>query len=292
VKSKIIAVTVNWNRPEDTLTCIQTLTLQTPRPPDEIVVVDNGSTDASVSRLRASSFQITLLCADRNLGFSKGYNWGIQYALDNGADHVLIINNDATLAGDALARLLEHAEPDVGALAPLIYYADKPRIIWSLGGRTHPCTLEKSNPYVGQRDPGNLPTIIEQDFLTGCILLLPRATLQKVGLFDEGYWLYYEDMDFSRRVRLAKLRLLTVTKAHAWHKVATSSGGHDSPFERYWMARSSVRFFRTYGRGWCMGVILPYRLGSALKTTFRLVRRGKQAALRAYWRGLLDGLRE
>ncbi len=288
---KTIAVTVNWNRVEDTLACIASLRAQRPVPP-QVIVVDNGSSDDSVAQLRATVPEVMLIPSKRNLGFSGGYNLGIQQALALGATHVLIINNDAILAPNALATLLQYAAPDVGALSPVIYHALPNRVIWSLGGRTHPLTLEKSNSWVGQPDPGTLPPVIEQDFLTGCILLLPRATLETVGLFDEGFWLYYEDMDFSRRVRLAGLRMLTVTKAHAWHKVASSSGGSDSPSERYWMARSSIRFFRKHGGGWRMLFILPYRLGSALKTSLRLVTHGRVQALRAYWRGLRDGLCE
>ncbi|GAB4533069.1 MAG: glycosyltransferase family 2 protein [Anaerolineales bacterium] len=288
---KVIAVTVNWNRAEDTLACIASLHAQRPVPP-QVIVVDNGSSDDSVAQLRVATPEVMLMTNERNLGFSGGYNLGIRQALALGAAYVLIINNDAILAPDALATLLQHAAPGVGALAPLIYHAPPERVIWSLGGRTHPWTLEKSNPWVGQPDRGTLPHIIEQDFLTGCILLLPRATLETVGLFDEGFWLYYEDMDFARRVRLAGLRMLTVTEAHAWHKVASSSGGSDSPSERYWMARSSVRFFRKHGWGWRMLVILPYRLGSALKTSLQLGARGRFQALHAYWRGLRDGMRE
>jgi GT2 family glycosyltransferase len=88
------------------------------------------------------------------------------------------------------------------------------------------------------------------------------------------------------------LRILVVTKARLWHKVSASSGGSDSPNERYFMGRSSVRFFRKHGRGVRMWVIVPYRLGSAIKTTLRLLRAGRIESSRAYWRGLRDGLRD
>jgi hypothetical protein len=77
-----------------------------------------------------------------------------------------------------------------------------------------------------------------------------------------------------------------------WHRVAVSSGGADSPSERYWMARSSVLFFRKHARGLRRLIVATYRAGSALKTTARLLGRGRGEATRAYWRGLWDGWRE
>jgi GT2 family glycosyltransferase len=112
-----------------------------------------------------------------------------------------------------------------------------------------------------------------------------------VGLLDEGYFLYYEDMDYCRRARTAGWRIRLQPDAHVRHDVSASSGGRDSPPERYWMAQSSGRYFRTHGRGPRILLIVPFRLGSALKMTARLLTQGKRDSLRAYWRGLLIGWR-
>jgi hypothetical protein len=119
--------------------------------------------------------------------------------------------------------------------------------------------------------------------------LLSRQLLKEVGLFDERFFMYYEDSDLSLRARQAGFRLLLAPKAKVWHKVATSSGGADSPNERYWMARSSVLYFckQTRGAHW---LIVPfYRSGSAVKTILRLVWADKGTSARAYLRGLYDG---
>ena len=121
-------------------------------------------------------------------------------------------------------------------------------------------------------------------------MLLTRALLEKVGLFDAGYHpAYYEDVDLCVRARRAGFRLLLVPTAKMWHKVSVTSGGINSPSERYLMARHSVRYFRKYVRGWKWVVVVPYRLGSALKTTFRLAREKHFGSIRAYWCGLRDG---
>ena len=85
--------------------------------------------------------------------------------------------------------------------------------------------------------------------------------------------------------------MLLVPKALLWHKVALTSGGLDSPLERYLMAKGSVLFFGRHGGGWRRLFIVPYRLGSAVKTTVTLLFRRKFKSVQAYWKGLAEGLR-
>jgi GT2 family glycosyltransferase len=287
----ITAVVVNWNRPSDTIACVQSL-LEQKGIDLHIIIVDNGSTDNSVRILRDKFPNLELINYPVNLKFGRGYNLGIRRALQTRVDDVFIINNDAILDPHALALLCEQISSDVGILSPLIYYADPPNVIWSIGGKLHPLTLERSSDSVKIVDQGDWPSFIEQDFVTGCGMLLTHQVLEEVGLFDETFEHYYEDMDYCRRVRKAGFRILVVPQAKMWHKIAMSSGGSDSPVERYWMARSSVRYFHKHGRGWQILAIVPYRLGSAFKTTISLVVKKRGESVRAYWRGLMDGLRE
>lgn len=288
---RIFAVVVNWNRPQDTLKCLDSLTRQQ-GVRARLVVVDNGSSDDSVARIQASFPQATLIASPENLRFAGGTNLGVRAALEAGADYVLLINNDAFLHPEALATLLRYArQEEVGLVAPLIYWADPPDRIWSVGGRLRPLVMEVSHEWEGQPDPRRWPEILERDFVTGCCLLVPRRTFERVGLLDEQFHMYYDDFDFSCRVRAAGLRILVIPAARAWHNVAASSGGRDTPNERYWMARSSVVFFRKHIHGWRWPVVIAWRLGSAVRTTMRLLVRRQLAAISAYWRGIGDGLR-
>jgi hypothetical protein len=131
---------------------------------------------------------------------------------------------------------------------------------------------------------------LELDLVPFCGVLLSRTALEQVGMLDERFFMYYEDMDYSLRLRQAGLRILFVPAASMWHKVSLSSGGRDSPNERYWMARSSVQYFRKHVRGWRWLVVTPYRLGSAIKTVARLLIRGHHRSAQAYLCGLRDGL--
>jgi GT2 family glycosyltransferase len=287
--AQVCAVVLNWNRREDTLACIASL-LQSSYEPLRVLVCDNGSTDDTPTAVRTVFPNVEVLELGRNLGFAAGMNAGIRHALATGAEQVLLLNNDTIVDQLMVERLVAHTTGDVGLIAPLIFYASQPDLIWSAGGLSSRWTLEQKHTLRGQRDRADWPVIIERDFVPGCAMLLPRSALESVGLFDERFFMYYEDSDLCLRLRRAGFRVLLVPDARMWHKVAISSGGADSPGERFGMAKGSVLFFRKHVHGWRWFIIVPFRLGSACKTTIRLLRYRKMVAARAYWRGLFKGI--
>lgn len=286
----VYCLTLNWRRPAETVACLGSLAAQS-YANLRLLVVDNGSGDGSVEVIRAACPAAEMIASATNLGFAGGANLGLRHALEQGADLVFLVNNDTRVAPDTLSELVRRLDDSVGILAPLIYYAQPPDLVWSAGGRVHPWTLETVGDVRGQRDRGQWRTPMERDFVTGCAMLLTRRLLETVGLFDERFFLYYEDSDLCRRARLAGWRILVVPTAKVWHSVARSSGGSDSPDERYWMARSSVTFFRKHARGAQWLAIAPWRAASAIRTSLRLLSAGNRAACAAYWRGLRDGCR-
>ena len=132
---------------------------------------------------------------------------------------------------------------------------------------------------------------MERDFITGCCFLAPRHTFQKTGFFDETFSMYYEDADYCFRVRKLNFKIQVITSASAWHKVSLSSGGRDSPNERYWMGKSSIQFFRKHASRWQLIFIIPYRIGSALRTLMRLTMKMRFRSAVSYTRGIFDGLK-
>jgi GT2 family glycosyltransferase len=289
----VYVITLTWNQQEDTLSCLESLTQMT-YPHYRILLVDNGSADRT-SEVVAERFPtVELIINDQNLGFQGGFNVGIRHALTQGAAYVFIINNDTLVDPNILTELMAQAtQPGVGIVGPKIYYADAPNCIWSVGGQRHPWTLEMTGTGRGQLDKGQWEQVLERDYLVGCALLLERSMLETVGLFDTGFHpIYYEDLDLCLRARRAGFRLLLVPQAHMWHKVSASAGGNSSPRVRYLMARNSLRFFRKHARGRQWAAIIPFRTGSAIKTTFRLLLQCNFDSLAAYWQGLSDGMRQ
>lgn len=283
----ILMLTYNhYDETREALASLQALTYTNYR----LVVLDNGSTDETADCLPVEFPEVDFHCNPGNLGFAAGMNVGLRLALEAGADFALIMNNDVRVDPDLLQRLLSEAGPGVGALAPLIYWLDDPARIWSAGFDRDPLLLEMRGGARGQLDTGEWQDPIDVDYLLGCVVLLPASTLQAVGLFDERYFFYYEDLDLSLRVQAHGYRLRVVPGARVWHRGAGSAVS-GSAFHVYQMARGSVVFFRCHARGLGRVLIPFYRLGSSIKKTLAFAGRRRWDLARAHWRGLRDGWR-
>jgi GT2 family glycosyltransferase len=176
--------------------------------------------------------------------------------------------------------------------APIIYYAAAPQRVWSAGGYFDRWLLEARGNVRGEKDEGQWPKVRTVDFVPACALLVPVGVWLEVGGFDERFFMYYEDLDFCWRLHQTGRYIRVLTEAKLWHKVSVSSGGSDSPSERYWMARSSVLYFRKHASFWQRPFISIWRLGSAVRTTGRLLWHRQGQSAYAYWRGLWAGIGE
>lgn len=288
----VLVLTLTWNQKDDTLHCLSSL-LKMQYPNYSIVLIDNGSEDGTVEAVSNQYPEVIILQNKDNLGFPGGFNVGLRYALHEKCDYIFMINNDTEVASDLLDKLMRHAkQTKVGMLSPKIYFYDDPKRIWSVGAMRHPLTFEMTKKGDFEMDKGQWNEVLDRDYLVGCALLIKRVMLVEVGLFDEGYFpIYYEDMDLSLRAKMAGYRLLLVPQARMWHKVSAAAGGSGSPRERYLMARNSIRFFRKHVHGWRWLIVLPYRLGSGVKTVVKLLLLKRPESAAAYIRGILDGFR-
>lgn len=283
---RVFVILLNWNRRDDTLACLASLAQQT-IVGAQIVVVDQGSTDNSVDEIKRLFPNVSNLQNRENIGFARGMNVGIQWAMEQGADWLFLLNNDTIADPKLLERLLEHRQSGYQVLSPAIFYVEPPTQIWSIGGGIHNLLLEMTGDH-GRNEP--LPRKpIEREFLSGCALLVQRTVFDQVGLFDERFFMYYEDLDFCLRNKQAGIKMLLVPDAHLWHKVSQSSGGANSPNERYHMARSSGIYFRKHMKGVNRILIPLYRIMSFLRWSVRLMSTQQRLALRAFWRGLREG---
>ncbi|MBN2257516.1 MAG: glycosyltransferase family 2 protein [Anaerolineaceae bacterium] len=284
----VFAAVVGWNHYNDTIECFTSL-IKSDYPNIQYGYIDNASTDGAPEKTKKIFPSVHVIRNKENLGFPTGADIAIQYGYKLGADFIFVINNDTTVAPDMITRLVQCDDELTGLIAPIIYYAASPKIIWSVGGRVNRFTLEVNHQWRGRMlDPAS-HEVLDQDFVTGCALLIPRRTVDLIGGFDRGYFYYYDDMDLSIRVKRSGLNIKVVTTASIWHKVAATSGGQDGRTERYWMAYSSVVFFKKHAKPGQIPIIIVYRLASALKTTIRLIIKGKHESLKAYWKGLYDG---
>ncbi len=218
---KIAVVMINWNGEEDSRVCLGALKSQSVAP--AIIVVDNGSSDNFSEFVKQSHKDVVLLENSKNLGFAGGANTGIRYAMKNGFDYVALINNDATPTKTWLEELLKSASADVktGITTGKLLKTDG--TIDSTGDQYTTWGL----PYPRGRntaDNGQYDTA-EQVFAgSGGASLYSIQMLKQIGLFDEDFFAYYEDVDVSFRAQLAGWKVMYEPKAVAHHKIGASSG--------------------------------------------------------------------
>lgn len=235
---RVCIVVLNWNGWADTIACVRSLQKQAYQDAS-LVVVDNGSTDESVERIRQAVQSVKLISTGRNLGFGGGCNVGMRAAIASGAEFIWLINSDALAAPDALVELVRSAEnsPGLGAVGSVLYEADYPHTVQVWGGGRVRLYNGTSRHRLA---PGRL------DFISGASVLLRVSALEQIGLFDEAaFFMYWEDTDLSFRLRAAGWAIDVAPGATVWHR-ESSSLGKGSPTLDLYFTRSGVRFLRKY----------------------------------------------
>lgn len=291
---RVALIITAWNQVTKTVACLQTVAgLSYPAEKLLVVLVDNGSEPELATAVKAQFPTITYLRQEKNLGFAGGYNVGLRYALvqDPANDYFFLLNNDTLLAPESLYHLVQRAQtnPNWGVITAKIYYADEPERLWTVGELVSPILLDLTTRRQNQLDNGQWDEPQTVDFVPFCGVLLSRRLLAEVGLLDENFFVYYEDMDYCRRVLAAGWQIGLEPRAHIWHAVSSSSGGQWSSLYAWWMGQSSGRYFRKHGHGWRLAFIIPFKLFSAIRNILRLAHQQQWHVIRAYTTGLWYG---
>jgi GT2 family glycosyltransferase len=267
--SKVTIIVLNWNKRDALLDCLEGLRRADLRGAS-VMVVDNGSRDGSADAVRARFPDTRVVGLPENRGYAGGNNAGMRLALDAGAEAVVLLNNDTVVARDFLAPLLAAVEsPMTGGACSAIHRADRPEML----------DVAYSEVRFAQRNavlllgvnslPGHgFETRCEIQIAVGCCLLLRADALRHVGLFDERYFAYHEDVDWCLRAHRLGYRLYYEPFSRVFHRPSSStapserppdsSGGPAdddlpnaeplpwNPVRTYLGARNLIRLLRTY----------------------------------------------
>lgn len=289
-RPKVVSVVLNWNGGPDTAECLRSLA-RLEGVDHEPIVVDNGSTDRSVELLRREFPNLRIVETGANLGFAGGVNRGIAAALALGAEFIWLLNNDATIAPDALAALVAvlQERPDAGFACSKILLADRPDVLWYAGGTCETPTGFMLHHGQGETDRGQYDHVGDLESACGCSLLVRRRTVEAIGPMPEEYFLYWEDVAWSAKARAAGWTIAFAPDSRVWHKVGASLASSATSGEllraRYLM-RNRILFHRRHRPDRLPGIVLRELAHVARRTMSRATFR---AAL-ADWRGLFDGL--
>jgi hypothetical protein len=296
----VTIVILNWNNAPDTIECLESVAgLDYPnfRP----LVVDNGSSDDSVTRIRQAQPTVAILETGENLGYAEGNNVGLRQAVENGADYVFVLNNDTLLEPTMLTKLVEVAEssPDIGMVGPTMYCTDPAKklfaagsfVLWSQGKLNHRGMFELPGPYTQAQTPEPV------DFIVGCGVLVRRELIERCGPLDPQYYLNFEDVEWGIRARRYGYQVLYVPPAVMWHKVSATLG-QASAANTYYMTRNALLFFWKNGQGFAgwlavLRILLhtsrtigAWSLKSQYRNqTFRRKRSANLMALRDFFQG-------
>jgi len=287
--SKIITIIPNWNLKDDLKACIDSL-LKQAEVEQEIVVVDNGSQDGSVEEIHNRYPEVHLIALTENLGYAGALNLGIMYALENSARYILLLNNDTLIPEDVLHKLLSVLESDrsIGIVAPKILYNSNRKIVFALGDKRFRWLPVPIGYGYRKKDRPQFSGQMEFDYVTGCAMLVRADVFRKTGLFNEAYFMYFEDADFCYRVREDGYRIVCYGDAVIYHKASLSAKKDHSNSIKI-RARNRVWFYRSHLHGphpWLTDFVL---IVVAIYRSISFLLYGQKEYIRPYIFGLLEG---
>lgn len=250
VQPCVYIILLNYNGYKDTIDCIESLSNIIYKN-YKIVVVDNNSTNNSqeeITKYIEDKDRVIFIKSEKNLGFSGGNNLGIEYALKQEADYICLLNNDTVVEPNFLNPLVDTMENDkkIGITAGKIMYYDNKDIVWSAGGFIDDKKAIGNNFGIDKLEDTLENKSREVTFLTGCLQLIRRDVIEKIGLYDHEYFLYMEDVDFCKRTLNSGYKLVYVPESKIYHKVSVSTGGQVSPMVIYYMTRNRLIFNKKY----------------------------------------------
>ena len=245
--NSVAVILVNYNGEDVLEECLKSL-VDKAGIDIEIVVVDNGSEDASMKVVERHYPCVHTVYTKVNIGWGAGCNIGMQLAFENGAGYVVLLNTDTEIEEGMILELLKYCDDNTLAI-PRIYRDknDKDNSLWYSGGKIDYEAADAKQTlfsYDVTDDSCNEPREVE--FATGCCMMISKASWERTGGFDEEYFLYYEDVDYCMRLKEQEIRIMYVPKAALWHKVGGSAGGEVSYVSQYYTVRNRLFFADRY----------------------------------------------
>lgn len=241
MEEKISVIIVNYNGKQYNDTCISSVLESSVRERIQVVVVDNGSTDGSYEELLerwGNHKQVHVIAMNQNAGFSAANNAGIVWSVQHNIHTFLLLNNDTEIEPYAIEKMWECQRKNGGMITPKILYADRRKKIWSAGGTFSAIIQKASHRGINQEDVGQYDKDEKVSFANGCAMFLSKEVTDKIGLLDEGYFLYYEDTEFSIRANENKIPIWYCSDAVIYHKVNGSTKGNEKKDNAYYITRN------------------------------------------------------
>ncbi len=289
-KPLISIISVNFNQTEVTCQMLESVQRQDFRD-IEVIVVDNASKESCAATVRERFPEVKIIESARNLGFAGGNNLAVREAV---GDYFFFINNDTELPDGCIQKLVDLAEktPDLGAVSPkILYFPEKKArtntIIQYVGTTTvHPLTARNITIGHGEEDHGQYAVATPTAYVHGAAMLVPRTVCEKAGLMVEDFFLYYEELDWSERIRRAGFSIWVEPDAHIFHKESLTVAKMGA-LKTYFINRNRVWFMRRNHGGLKLWFFYAFLwLVTVPKNLISHLLRGESANARAFLQGV------
>jgi len=223
-KPSIAVILVNWKKYNLTSNCINSLNKSNYKN-FKIILVDNEYSEKSIIELKNKYKELLVFKEKNNLGFAGGNNIGIRYALENDYDYIMLLNNDTEVKENFILPLVERMEKNLflAAVQPLILNFSNKSIIWNAGGKLNKFLGLTSTRLNNNKLNSSIVFDDYTDWISGCCILIKSEILTKVGLLDEKFFNYYEDVDWSLRMKSLGYDLGFVKESIIYHHGSSSS---------------------------------------------------------------------
>jgi GT2 family glycosyltransferase len=280
------AVVLNHSRPADTRACLASLRRST-FPGIDVILLDTGHPDGEAEALHHEFPEVELVELGGNHGYTGNNNVGLALALRRFADWVLLLNDDVVLEPSCVATLVSalEADPRIGMAGPTVYFHDEPSIVQSAGGalaRDWTARGMSAADGLDRRRPRSVA------WLPGCALLVRSQLCLEVGLLDERFFTYWEDVEWCLRAARNGWKIVHVPAATVWHKGARRNE-LPAPAIAYYTTRNQLAAFtslRAPPEVWCLTAI---RLAATLISwSMRPMWRSRRRHRTAIWHGIVD----
>jgi GT2 family glycosyltransferase len=246
-KPLISVISINFHQEEVTCQMLESMRKVT-YPYVEIIVVDVHS-KALPEKIINLYPEVKLFRSEKNLGFAGGNNLGIKNALGK---YILFLNNDTEVDPGFLGPMVDllESDPTIGMVSPKIKFFFQPDTVQYAGfTKVNPFTLRMDGIGFGEKDDGRFDKLQETHSAHGCAMMIPMAVIRNVGLMPEMYFLYYEEHDWSIRIKNAGYRIFYQPASVVLHKEAVSTGGRVSTLRTYYFNRNRILFGRRNLKG-------------------------------------------
>ena len=297
---RVAIVLVNWNSFELTKDTLESLQ-QTTYTNYDCIVVDNGSVDGSGHALKLQFPNVILIESETNKGFTGGNNLGMDYALQHGYKYIMMLNNDVAVEPNFLEPLIARLDqdPSFGAVQPLIYFHHDRHLIWNAGSTYNSFLGICATPDYNKKDPQHVFRKKEKkiDWITGCAFIIRASVLREVGLLKEAFFIYYEDVDLSFRIKNAGYQLAYVPSSVIYHIAGMShktkekgKEGFVSPKVHFLNARNRIWCLKEHTPVWAIASVTLFNAFYFFSIGFYFIFRARWQKLQAWNKGIKEGL--